>query len=181
VQQRARGGDHQLGAAVPQAAQQVEAVLELVDPDVATADDPGEQPLALEAALVGDQLDVRGPLALHLAGKIRSFAMEVEPDALDREVAQHAVGIPNVVEVGLDQNPGPLVDPGQLLVGEPEGVELGLRAVLDEAGLVQLHPGRALPREALDQLAVDLEQRLEQAEAVEVLGHAVGGLAEQQE
>ena len=106
VQQRARGGDHQLGAAVAQAAEQVEAVLELVDPDVAAVDDPGEQPLVLEAALVGDQLDVLGPLALHLPRQVRSLAMQVEPDALDRQVAQHAVGIPDVVEVGLDAGSG---------------------------------------------------------------------------
>ena len=115
------------------------------------------------------------------SGRGRPAAVEVEPDALDREVAEHAVGVADVVEVGLDADPGALVDLGQLLVGEAQRVELALGAVLDEAGLVELHPGRALLGEALDHLAVDLEQRLEQAEAVEVLGHAVGGLAEQQE
>ena len=58
-------------AAVAQAAEQVEAVLELVDPNVAAVDDPGEQPLVLEPALVGDQLDVLGPS--------RSIAGEVGP------------------------------------------------------------------------------------------------------
>ena len=156
-------------------------MLELVDPHVAAVDDPGKQPLVLEAALVGDQLDVLGALALHDPVEVGASSMEVEPDALDREIAQHAVGVADVVEVGLDADPGALVDLAQLLVGEPQRVELALGAVLDEAGLVELHPGRALPGEALDHLAVDLEQLLEQAQAVEVLGRPVGGLAEQQE
>ena len=181
VQERARGRDDELGAAVAQAAEQVEAVLEVVDPDVAAVDDPGEQPLVLEPALVGDQLDVLRALALHDPVEVGSASMEVEPDALDGQVAQHAVGVADVVEVGLDADPGALVDLGQLLVGEPQRVELALGAVLDEAGLVELHPGRALPGQALEHLAVDLEQRLEQVEAVEVLGDPVGGLAEQQE
>ena len=85
-------------------------MLELVDPDVAAVDDPGEQPLVLEAALVGDQLDVLGALALHDPVDVGASSMEVEPDALDREVAQHAVGVADVVEVGLDADPGALVD-----------------------------------------------------------------------
>ena len=78
----------------------------VVDPDVAAVDDPGEQRLVLEAALLGDQLDV-----------VRA-AVEVEPDALDGQVAEDAVGVADVVEVGLDDDPGALVDLRELLVGE---------------------------------------------------------------
>jgi hypothetical protein len=156
-------------------------VLELVDPHVSPVDYPREQPLPLEATLGGDQLDVLGPLTLHHPVDVRSAAMEVEPDALDREVAEDSVRVPGVVEVGLDQDAGALVHLGQLLVREPERVELPLGAVLHEARLVELHPGRALLGQALDHLPVDLEQRLEQAESVEVLGDALPGLAEQQQ
>ena len=106
---------------------------------------------------------------------------EVQADALDRQVAEDAVGVPDVVEVGLDEDPRALVHLAELLVGEAEGVELTLSAVLDEAGLVELHPGRALLGQPLDHLAVDLDERLDQIERVEALGSAVGGLGEQQE
>ena len=106
---------------------------------------------------------------------------EVETHPVDRRLAQDAVGVADVVEVGLDEDPRPLVDLAELLVGEPQGVELPLGAVLDEAGLVELHPGRALLGELLDHLAVDLHQRLDQVEWVEALGGSVGRLGEQQE
>ena len=146
-------------------------MLEVVDPDVAAVDDPGEQPLIAEAALLGDELGVVAAAVLVDRGSSSSpvdDADEVQADALDRQVAQHAVGVADVVEVGLDHDPRPLVDLAELLVGEPQRVELALRAVLDEAGLVELDPGGALLGEPLDHLAVDLDQRLDQAERVEV-------------
>ena len=125
----------------------------------------------------------RPPVLAHLLAGVRLVddAGEVEADALDRQVAQDAVGVADVVEVGLDEDPRALVDLAELLVGEPQGVELALGAVLDEAGLVELDPGGALLGEPLDHLAVDLDQVLEQVERVEVLGDAVGRLREQQE
>ena len=74
-----------------------------------------------------------------------------------------------MIEVGLDQDPRPLVDLAELLIRESERVELLLGAVLDEAGLIELHPGRALLGEPLDHLAVDLDQGLDQIEGVESL------------
>jgi hypothetical protein len=98
---------------------------------------------------------------------------EVESDALDRQVAQHAICIADVVEVGLDEDPGPLVHLAELLIGESERVELLLRAVLHEARLVELDPGGSLLGEPLDHLAVDLDQRLDQIDGFEALGDAV--------
>jgi hypothetical protein len=64
----------------------------------------------------------------------------------------------------------------ELLVGEPERVELPLGVVLDEAGLVELNPGRALPGEFLDHLAVDLEAA-RSGEGRRSHRDAVGGLS----
>jgi hypothetical protein len=143
-------------------------VLELVDPHVAPVHDSGEQPLVGEPTLIGDQLDVA------------RAAAEVEADPLDGQVTQDAVRVSRVVEVGLDEDPRTLASTRELLIGEPQHIELALGAILDEARLVELHPVRALIREALDHLSIDGQQRLEQGQAIELLG-AVRGLAEQQQ
>ncbi len=85
------------------------------------------------------------------------------------------------LELAVAADPGALGDLAELLVGEPERVQLPLGAILDEAGLVELHPGGALRGQFLDHLGIDLDQRLDQAERVEALVDAVGGLREQQE
>ncbi len=156
----------------------------MVGPDIAPVDDPGEQPLVLQAPLLGDELGVVASAVLvnRLIELIPvDQAREVEADTLDRQVAEHAVGVADVIEVGLDHDPRALVHLAELLIREPQRVELLLGAVLDEAGLVELHPGRALLAELLDHLAIDLDQRLEQIERIEVLGDTVGGLGEEQE
>ena len=86
-----------------------------------------------------------------------------------------------MIEVGLDEDPRALVNLAELLVGQPQGVELLLGAVLDEAGLVELDPGRALLGELLDHLPVDLDEILDQVEGIEPLGYAIRRLREQQE
>jgi hypothetical protein len=45
MEQRAAGGDDELLRAGTEPLEQVERVIEVVDPDVPAVDDPGEQPL----------------------------------------------------------------------------------------------------------------------------------------
>ena len=47
---------------------------------------------------------------------------EVETNALDRQVAEDAVGVSDVIEVGLDEDPRTLVYLAELLVGESKSV-----------------------------------------------------------
>src|SRR4051794_903425 len=127
-------------------------MLEVVDPDVAAVHDAGEQPLVVEPTLLGDELGVVAATVLvrpH-SRRLVDNPYEVQADALDRQVAQNPVGIADMIEVGLDHDPWPLVDLAELLVGEAQGVELPLSPVLDEAGLVELDPGGALLGEPLD-------------------------------
>ena len=107
--------------------------------------------------------------------------MEVQADPLDWEVPQHPVRLADMVEIGLDANARALVDLRELLVDQAQRVELVLGPILDEAWLVQLDPRRTLLGEALDHLAVDGEERLDQVEGVKVGGNSVSGLPEQQE
>ena len=161
-------------------------MLEMVDPDVAPIDDPGEEPLVAEAPLVGDELGVAAAAVLvkrrvaETDPLLMDETCEVETDPLDRQVAKHAVGVADVIEIGLDHDPRALVHLAELLVGEAERVELLLRAVLDKAWLVELHPGCALLGQLLDHLAVDLDQGLDQIDGVEVLD-ALRQLGEQEE
>ena len=69
----------------------------------------------------------------------------------------------------------------ELLVGEPQRAQLALGAILHEAWLVELDPRRSLLGEALDDLAVDGQERLDQVKPVEAGRGTVGGLAQQQE
>ena len=105
-------------------------------------------------------------------------AHEVEPDAGDRQPRQHRIGLADVVEVGVDEDLGRALDLAEPLVGALERLELGGRAVLDQHRLVDLDPLGAQPAELREHLRVDLDERVEQLEPVELLA---GALALQQE
>src|SRR5215813_9536913 len=91
----------------------------MVDPDVPAVDDAREQPLFAEPVLAGDEL---GVVAAAVLVDVRAelvtvdAAREVQADALDRQVPQHAVRLADVVEVGLHQEPRALAHLAELLV-----------------------------------------------------------------
>jgi hypothetical protein len=170
VLERARGRHDHVAGQAEQGGQGGQRPLEVVGPDVAAVDHPGDQGPAAEAAGGGQQLEVAG-----------AVPGQVEADAVDRGAGEDPEGVAQVVEVAGDQQLGTGAGPAELVVGAGQGVQLGRRAVLDEGGLVQLHPLGPGGLQLLQQLAVYLQQRVEQAEPVEAGPGAVGGLAEQQE
>jgi hypothetical protein len=171
VLERAGGGDDHLAGQAEQGGQGRQGALEVVDPDVAAVDHPGDQGPVADAAGRGQQVQVAG-----------AAPGQVEADAVDRRAGQHPEGVAQVVEVAGDEQSGPGRGAAQAVVGAAEGVELGGGAVLDEGGLVELHPLGPGRLQLVEQLGVDLQQRVEQAEAVEPRpGLRPGPLGQQQE
>jgi hypothetical protein len=103
---------------------------------------------------------------------------EVERDARHGQTGQHRVSLPDVVEVGGDHDLRSALDRGQPGVGALERLQLRGCAVLDQHGLVDLHPLGAELAELGEHLGVDVDERVEQLETVELLA---GALALQQE
>src|SRR5215204_3973873 len=80
--------------------------LEVVGPDVAAVDHPGDQGPAAEAAGGGQQLEVAG-----------AVPGQVEADAVDRGAGEDPEGVAQVVEVAGDKQPGPGRGAAEAVVG----------------------------------------------------------------
>ena len=128
--------------------------------------DAREQGLVLGPPVLGDQLAV-------LRRRRRSRATRRRPAG-----ARAPGSLADVVEVGRDQDLRSALDRREPLVGALERLELRGRAVLDQHGLVELHPLGAEPAELGQHLGVHLHEVVEQLQPVELL---TGALALQQE
>src|ERR1039458_5185208 len=89
--------------------------------------------------------------------------------------AQNAGG---VAEGGGDQQARAAADGGETPIGGAQGGEVLRDAILDEGALVELHPFGALGSEPLEEVGVDIEERVEERERVE--SRLGGGPGQQQ-
>ena len=155
MEQRAGGGHRDLSGQAGERSEQPERGDQVVDPDTATVDDPGHQEAVAESAKLAEAFDV-GP-----------SPGEVEPDPLDRQVGDDGQRRAGVAEGGGDQQARAAAGGGETPIGGAQGGEVVGEAILDEGALVELHPFGALGGEPLDEVDVDLEERVEQGERVE--------------
>lgn len=169
MEQRAGGGHVDPVGQAEQGAERAQGPLQVVHPDVAAVDDPRHQPLARQPGDGGEAVEVRG-----------GRAGEVEGEPVDGGLGQDGEGVAESVEVGGDQEFGPVGERAQLAVGAGGGVQFGGRAVLDQGGLVELRPLGAGGPQVGEDPRVDGQQPVEQGERVEVGGDAGGGLGQQE-
>ncbi|GAA2957597.1 hypothetical protein GCM10020227_25890 [Streptomyces flavovirens] len=146
-----------------------QGLLEVVDPDVAAVHHAGDEPLAGQAPDRGQRVEVRG-----------CRAGEVERQSVDRGLRQNRQGVAEPIEVGGHQQPGAVGEGAEVAVGASGGVELGPGAVLDEGGLVELHPLRPGGAQVGQHLGVDGQQAVQEGQRFEVRGHAGCGLGQQE-
>ncbi len=169
MQQRAGGRDvHAVGEA-EEGGEGGQGLLEVVDPDVAAVDDARDQPLARQSAHGGEVVQVGG-----------GGLGEVEGEAVHRGLGEDGERLAEPVEVGGDEELRPFGERTQVAVGAGGGVQLGRGAVLDQGGLVQLHPLGARRAQVGEDLGVHGEQPVEEGERCEVGGDAGGGLGQQE-
>ncbi len=169
MEQRAGGGHVDPLGETEQRAQCGEGLGEVVDPDVTAVDDTGDEPLAGETAHRGQVVQVGG----------RGLG-EVEREPLHRRLGEDVQGLAEPVEVGGDQDLRPVGETPEVAVGAHGGVQFGGGAVLDESGLVQLHPLRARRAQVGEDLGVHRQQAVQEGQRFEVGRDTRGGLGEQE-
>ncbi len=169
MEQGAGGGDVDPVGQAEEGAEGGQGLLQVVDPDVAPVDHAGDEPLPGQPADGGEPLQVGG-----------GRAGEVEREALDGRLGQDGQGVAEPVEVRGDEEPGPVGGRAEVAVGARGGVQLGRGPVLDERGLVELHPLGAGRAQVGEDLRVHRQEPVEQGQRVEAGGHTGGGLGEQQ-
>lgn len=123
MQQRAGRGHIDPVGEAEQGAEGGQRVLQIVDPDVAAVDHARHQALTRESADGRQRVEVG-----------RGRVGEVERQTVHRSLGQDGQGVAEPVEVRGDQELRAVGEGAQIAVGARGGVQLGRRAVLDEAG-----------------------------------------------
>ncbi|OCC07826.1 hypothetical protein A3Q37_06420 [Streptomyces sp. PTY087I2] len=167
MQQGAGGGDIHLAGKAQQRAESGQGLLVVVDPDVAAVDDTGDQPLTGQPPGRREVVEVA-----------RAGLGEVERETVDGGLGQDRQRLAEPPEVGGDQQLGPVGEGAEVAVGAGGGVQLGRGAVLDERGLIQLHPFRTGRTQIGEDFGVHGQEPVQQGQRLEVGGHTGSRLGE---
>ncbi len=123
--------------------------VEIGDPDVAAVHYASGEPLVPGHAVAPHELQVLGS------------AHQIEPQRVHRQVAQSRVGVADVAEIRLQDEPRIALGFRQGTVSTLERRHLLAARVAHQERLVQLDPLGPGAGQARDHLAVDLRQRIE--------------------
>jgi len=168
VQQRARGGYHHLAAETAELLYERKRGVEVVHPDVAAVDDPGEQHPVPDAADVLQE------------GQVLLAPAEVQADPLDGQVGQDLHRLADAAEEGGDSDARARRRRPEAPVGAPDRLELGGAAVFDECRFVEAHPRSTRGAELCQDLDVDLDEPVEERQAIEAR-HLTGAASQEGE
>ncbi len=169
MQQGAGGGDVDPVGESEERAEGGQRLLQVVDPDVAAVDDTGDQPFPGQPADGGQRVEVGG-----------GGLGEVHGETFDGGLCQDRQSVAEPVEVGGQEQLGPVGAAAQVAVGALGGVQLRPAAVLHQRGFVELHPlgtGRA---QVGEHLGVHGQQPVQQGQRFEAGRYAGGRLGEQE-
>jgi len=155
VQKRAGSRHDDLVTETRETFEQVERGVEVVRPDVAPVDHPGEEDLLVEAVNLGQQ------------GEVLLASAEVKPHALDRQVGEHGHRRSHMAEVGRDDDARTARLLRQASIGTAERGELVVGPVLDEHRFVEAYPDSTLASELGQHLGIGIHEGVEHGHGVE--------------